>query len=100
MALSERGVSRQAAHEEIRKLSQEAGRLVKQEGKENNLIEQIREHKFFAPVWAELDTLLDPKTFIGRAPQQVDKFFTEEVQAALSPYVDCLSEVGKTELHV
>ena len=100
MALSERGVSRQAAHEEIRKLSQEAGRLVKQEGKENNLIEQIQKHAFFEPIWGELDVLLDPKTFIGRAPQQVEKFNRREVQPALKKYEDFLNEGRKADLHV
>ena len=88
MALSEQGVSRQEAHEEIRKLSLDANLRVKREGKENNLIEQVRQQEFFKPVWGQLDALLDPKSHYGRAPQQVEKFCTTEVQEALRRYVE------------
>ena len=86
MALSERGVSRQAAHEEIRLLSQEASRLVKEEGKPNGLIDTIRKDSFFQPIWSELDSLLDPATFIGRAPEQVLKFCNGETVRAIEKY--------------
>lgn len=58
-------------------MSQEAARMVKEEGKENDLIDRIRRHAYFAPVHHQLDNLLDPKKFIGRAPQQVikDEYF-------------------------
>jgi adenylosuccinate lyase len=74
MALVKKGVSRQDAHEEIRVLSHQASASVKLEGKHNDLIERIRETAFFQPILAELDTLLDPSTFTGRAPQQVEQF--------------------------
>lgn len=88
MALSKRGVSRQEAHEEIRVLSQQAAHVVKGEGGQNDLIERIRKTKFFEPIHAELDSLLEPSTFIGRAPEQVDKFTGPdgEVESALAPY--------------
>ncbi|KAL1306402.1 hypothetical protein AAFC00_005109 [Neodothiora populina] len=88
MALVKKGVSRQDAHEEIRVLSHQASAAVKMEGKPNDLIDRIRVTKFFEPVWAELDTLLDAKTFVGRAPQQVEKYCgpNGEVQTALSKY--------------
>ena len=47
---------------------------MKSEGGSNDLIERIKKTPFFEPVVAELDKLLDPKTFIGRAPEQVEKF--------------------------
>ncbi|KAG8527593.1 adenylosuccinase ade13 [Bacidia gigantensis] len=100
MALSERGISRNVAHEEVRKLSQEAGRLVKEEGKENNLIEEVRKNEFFKPIWEQLDDLTTPSTFIGRAPQQVEKFCREEVNSALKSYSEVLSGNEKAELHV
>ena len=45
--------------------------MVKLEGKPNDLVERIRSSEYFQPIHAELDALLDPITFIGRAPQQV-----------------------------
>lgn len=86
MALARHGVSRQDSHEEIRVLSHQAAAVVKQEGGQNDLIERIRRTEFFKPVHGELDQLLDPSTFIGRAPEQVDIFLAEEVAAALKPY--------------
>ena len=100
MALSERGVSRQAAHEEIRLLSQEASRLVKQEGKPNGLIHSIKENTFFQPIWDELDSLLDPTTFIGRAPQQVERFCNGEVVTAIRNYSASLASGDDFELQV
>lgn len=65
----------QVCHEEIRILSQEAGAMVKEQGKENDLVERIRTNKYFAPIQGQLDRLLDPKSFVGRAPQQVVQTF-------------------------
>lgn len=102
MALVKKGVSRQDAHEEIRVLSHEAGAEVKQHGRDNDLIERIKRTEFFKPILGELDALLDPATFIGRSPQQVDAFYTREVAVALKKYVDAgqlkLNEAA--ELHV
>lgn len=61
----------QECHEKIRVLSQEAGMVVKEEGKDNDLVERIRSCKYFAPIHNQLDKLLDASTFIGRAPEQV-----------------------------
>lgn len=52
-------------------LSQEAGAQVKQHGLDNDLVERIYNCPYFAPIIPQLDALLDPKTFIGRAPDQV-----------------------------
>lgn len=99
MALSTHGVSRQHAHEEVRLLSHEAAHAVKVEGRDNDLIERIRRTAFFEPIWAQLDELLDPRDFVGRAPQQVEKFCGEggEVSLALRRYEQeegILEEVG------
>lgn len=64
-------------------LSQAAANKVKQEGGENDLVERIRTCPYFSPIHNQLDALLDPATFIGRAPQQVGKY-TCEVQTFLS----------------
>ena len=56
-------------------MSQEAALQVKQHGKDNDLVERIKKDAYFAPIHAKLSELLDPSTFIGRAPQQVNFFF-------------------------
>lgn len=52
-------------------LSQQAAAVVKQEGGDNDFLARVQADPYFAPILKQLDTLLDPKTFIGRAPQQV-----------------------------
>lgn len=52
-------------------LSQQAATQVKQHGKSNDMVERILNTSYFAPIHGKLKQLLDPATFIGRAPQQV-----------------------------
>jgi len=61
----------QECHEKIRTLSHEAGAVVKEMGGDNDLIDRIKNSPYFAPIHSQLDKILDPSTFIGRAPQQV-----------------------------
>ncbi|KAK4703473.1 adenylosuccinate lyase, partial [Phenoliferia sp. Uapishka_3] len=100
MAIVKAGGDRQEAHEQIRVLSHQAGRVVKEEGGENDLIARIRATPYFAPIHAELDSLLDPSTFVGRAPQQVDRFLRDFVAPALEPYKESLAKATKVELTV
>ena len=101
MAMVKAGGDRQICHEEIRVLSHQAARCVKEEGKDNDLIERIKNTPYFAPVVEHLDALLDPKTFIGRAPQQVIKFLQTEVSDALKPFQAILDKGLKAvELNV
>lgn len=86
MAMVEKGGSRQECHEEIRVLSHQASAVVKQEGGDNDLIQRVRTTEYFKPIWNELDTLLDPSTFVGRAPQQTEKFINKDVANALKNY--------------
>ncbi|KAI9772448.1 MAG: adenylosuccinase ade13 [Geoglossum simile] len=72
--LIDHGISRQEAHEQIRLLSLEAAHNVKIEGGSNDLIERIKKSDFFKPVWGEIDSLLDPKLFIGRSPEIVERY--------------------------
>ena len=74
MALCKHGVSRQAAHEKIRQLSFESNVVVKGQGQPNDLMDRIRRDPFFEPVLIQLDHLLDPRTFVGLAPLQVENF--------------------------
>ncbi|XP_035766708.1 adenylosuccinate lyase-like [Neolamprologus brichardi] len=71
----------QECHEMIH--VQEAAAVVKQEGGDSDLLAR---DPYFAPILGQLDALLDPKTFTGRAPQQVAKFLAEEVRPLLEPY--------------
>ncbi|XP_053325730.1 adenylosuccinate lyase [Spea bombifrons] len=86
MAMVKSGGNRQDCHERIRVLSQQAAAVVKQDGGDNDLILRIRSDPYFAPIHSQLEQLLDPKSFTGRAPQQVVKFVKEEVIPLLSPY--------------
>ena len=77
---------------------QEAGSVVKCEGGDNDLIERIRGDPYFTPILGELDSLLEPSTFIGRAPEQVDEFIKEEVEPVLQHYEGRLQ--GKVTLEI
>jgi len=99
MRIVAKGGSRQDAHERIRVLSHEASAVVKLEGKDNDLIERISKDEFFKPIWGELDELLKPETFVGRAPEQVEQFVNKEVKEALKPWEGKLGK-GTVELTV
>ena len=88
------GGNRQELHEQIRVLSMQAGRNVKVEGGENNLIELIKKDEMFKPVWGHLNEILDAKKFIGRAPSQVVEFIENEIEPILKKYAEYLGEKG------
>lgn len=92
------GGNRQELHERIRVLSMEAGKNVKAEGKENNLIELIKSDKMFAAVHDRLDEILDAKNFIGRAPSQVVEFIENEVQPILDGNKNLLGQKGEVKI--
>uniref|UniRef100_A0A8C6Z8Y5 Adenylosuccinate lyase n=1 Tax=Nothoprocta perdicaria TaxID=30464 RepID=A0A8C6Z8Y5_NOTPE len=96
MAMVKAGGNRQDCHEKIRVLSQQAAAVVKQEGGDNDLIDRVRADPYFSPIHGHLESLLDPSSFTGRAPQQVAKFLKEEVRPALVPYQGKMG--GKIEL--
>lgn len=77
------GGNRQELHEKIRVLSMEAGKNVKVNGLDNNLIDLIKADKMFAPVHDKLGDILDAKKFIGRAPAQTVEFITNEIDPIL-----------------
>ncbi|KAF7697999.1 adenylosuccinate lyase [Silurus meridionalis] len=86
MAMVKAGGNRQDCHEKIRVLSQQAAAVVKEEGGDNDFLVRLAADPYFAPIINQLDALLDPKTFIGRASQQVTRFLSEEVKPVLEPY--------------
>ena len=88
------GGNRQELHERIRVLSMEAGKNVKVEGGDNNLIDLIKQDEMFKPVWGHIDDILDAKKFIGRAPSQVVEFIQNEITPILQKHADWLGEKG------
>ena len=85
-----RGGDRQVLHEEIRKMSIEAGRVVKEEGGQNNLLELIAQNPMFGMSLEEISAHLDPSLYIGRCPQQVDEFLADFIQPKLDKYAAAL----------
>jgi adenylosuccinate lyase len=77
------GGDRQELHEKIRELSMEAGKTVKVEGKDNNLLELIAEDPAFPLTLEELKASMDPKKYVGCSAHQVDKFLSEVVRPIL-----------------
>lgn len=78
-----KGGNRQELHERIRQYSMQAGARVKREGLDNNLCELIINDPMFMITKEEMDAIMKPENFIGRAPQQVDEFIANCVQPAL-----------------
>ena len=77
------GGNRQELHERIRELSMEAGRNVKAEGKENNLLELIAADPAFNMTLEELQKTMDPARYVGRSVEQVDAFLKKVVRPIL-----------------
>ena len=96
MAAVKAGGNRQQIHEEIRVHSQEAAAQVKQLGKPNDLIERLKANPAFSNV--DFKSVMNPKAYIGRAPQQVDEFITENVTPIRKKYRKQLNR--KVELNV
>lgn len=77
------GGDRQELHEKIRQLSMEAGRNVKVEGGDNNLLELIAADGSFNLTLEELQKTMEPSKYVGRSPVQVTEFLTEVVNPIL-----------------
>ena len=81
-----RGGDRQELHEEIRVMSIEAGKNVKDLGLSNNLIDLIAQNPKFGMSKEELMVHMKPEAYIGRCPQQVDEFLKNDVAPAIAPF--------------
>ena len=88
MACVQKGGDRQELHEAIRVHSHKAAYRLKAEDGVNDLLERIKNDPVFAAVADDLDSLLDPSKFIGRAPNQVREFMYEVVDPALELRAD------------
>ncbi len=83
MAAVKKGGSRQELHERIRELSMEAGRNVKVEGKENNLLELIAAEPAFQTTLEELKETMNLEHYVGRSKEQTEHFLVEVVRPVL-----------------
>ncbi|ABN51976.1 MAG TPA: adenylosuccinate lyase [Hungateiclostridium thermocellum] len=83
MEAVKKGGDRQELHERIRVHSMEAAKQVKVEGKKNDLIERIAADEMFGLSIDELNSVLAPENYVGRAPQQVEEFINEYVKPVL-----------------
>ena len=94
-----RGGNRQELHERIRTHSLAAGSRVKDEGKDNDLLERIAADPAFGLSAEEVRRHLDPADYIGCCPEQVERFLKDCVQPMLDKYPDALQGTG-TEIKV
>ena len=84
------GGDRQELHERIRELSMEAGRTVKVEGKDNDLLERIAADPAFNLTIEELRKSMEPSRYVGRAKEQTVTFIEKTVQPVLDAHKDML----------
>ena len=99
MEAVKKGGDRQELHEKIRVYSMEAGSVVKNEGKPNDLLSRIVKDPAFGLKEEDLAKMLDPKLYIGRCPEQVDTFLNEAIKPILEAHKADL-EVTAVELKV
>ena len=92
------GGDRQELHERIRELSMEAGKVVKEEGKPNDLLDRIAADPLFGTTREALDKVMRPENYVGRAPQQVEEYLRDVIKPILEENKD---ELGvKAEINV
>ena len=84
------GGNRQELHEEIRTLSMEAGKHIKQEGKDNDLLNLIADCDAFDLTLEELESYMVPSNYVGRAVEQVTDFLDKVVNPVLDANKDIL----------
>lgn len=90
-----RGADRQELHERIRVHSMAASKVIKEEGGENDLLERIAADSIFGVTIEELNSLLNPQNYTGRAPRQTEDFINEVVKPILSEYDDIPRETAE-----
>ena len=92
------GGDRQELHERIRVHSMEAGKVVKTEGRPNDLLERIAADPAFGMTMEQLQAIMKPENFVGRAPQQVEEFLANDIAPILEANKDDLGM--KAEINV
>lgn len=86
MEAVKRGGNRQDLHEKIREYSMMAAKRVKEEGLDNNLLSLLENDSDFKMTKEDMENIMDPKNYIGRAPSQVDEFIDKCVVPVISQY--------------
>lgn len=97
-AVKKRGANRQELHERIRVHSMAASKVIKEEGGENDLLNRIANDDAFGVTLDELETILKPEKYTGRAKEQTEDFLAEYVQPILDKYKNI--ETDKPEINV
>ena len=92
------GGDRQELHERIRELSIQAGQRIKMEGLDNDLLERIKQDPLFQSV--DVEAVVKPEAFVGRAPEQVDEFLADYVQPKVEAYREKLAALQQAEIKV
>ncbi len=92
------GGDRQDLHEKIRVYSQEAAQVVKEQGGDNDLINRLKKDPAFQQI--DLNSTLDARKYIGRAPEQVDEFVVEIVKPIRQQFAEALCDAQEEELKV
>ncbi len=97
-AVKKRGADRQQLHERIRVHSMAASKVIKEEGGENDLLERIANDETFGVTLEELENILQPEKYTGRAKEQTEDFLSDYVNPVLEKYKDIESD--KPEINV
>ena len=97
-AVKKRGADRQQLHERIREHSMAASKVIKEEGGENDLLERIAADEAFGVTLEELEHILKPENYTGRAKEQTEDFLSECIKPVLEKYADVESD--KPEINV
>lgn len=97
-AVKKRGADRQQLHERIREHSMAASKVIKEEGGENDLLERIAADEAFGVTLEELEKILKPENYTGRAKEQTEDFLNECIKPVLEKYADVESD--KPEINV
>ena len=82
-AVKKKGADRQVLHERIRVHSKEASKVVKEQGGENDLLERIASDNAFGVTLEELEAILQPEKYTGRAKEQTEDFLANDVNKNL-----------------
>ena len=91
-AVKKRGADRQQLHERIRVHSMAASKVIKEEGGENDLLERIANDEAFGVTLEELENILQPEKYTGRAKEQTEDFLNESVKPVLEKYKNIESD--------
>ena len=100
MHATSRGGDRQDLHERIRQHSMASAKRIKEEAADVDLLERIASDEAFGLTPADLDTLVDPRRFVGRAPEQVARFLSDHVAPMLAKQDAHTVTLSDPDLHV